>query len=97
MKSPSPPPPPERELEEGIARRRAQRDRWKSEGERPIALNLAMIGVLGWLIVLPTLAGIFAGQWLDRREGTGLTFTAAFLVVGLALGAGLAWQKMHRS
>jgi ATP synthase protein I len=94
VKSPSPPP-PERALEEGIERRRAERHRWQREGERPLAQNLAMIGALGWLIVLPTLGGIFAGQWLDRREGTGLTFTAAFLVVGLALGAGLAWQRMH--
>jgi ATP synthase protein I len=96
MKRPSPPP-PERELEEGIARRRAQRERWAREGERPVALNLAMIGTLGWLIVLPTLGGIFVGQWLDRREGGGLTFTAAFLVVGLALGAWLAWQRVHQS
>lgn len=93
---PSPPsPPPDRELEEGIERRRQQRDLWKLEGERPLAQNLAMIGALGWLIVIPALAGIFAGQWLDRREGTGLTFTAAFLVAGVVLGAALAWQRMH--
>ena len=97
MKSSSPDPRPERELEESIERRREQRDRWEREGERPVALNLAMIGALGWLIVLPTLGGVFAGQWLDRREGTGITFTAALLVAGLVLGAVLAWQKMHRS
>ena len=95
MKTSSPRPPPDRELAEGIERHRQQRDRWKREGERPIAQNLAMIGALGWLIVIPTLAGIFAGQWLDRREGTGLTFTAALLVAGVVLGAVLAWQRMH--
>jgi ATP synthase protein I len=95
MNTPSKPRPPERDLEEGIERRREQRARWEREGERPLALNLAMIGALGWLIVLPTLAGIFVGQWLDRREGGGLTFTAAFLVVGLVMGAWLAWQRMH--
>jgi ATP synthase protein I len=95
VKTSKPGPAPDRELAEGIARRRQQRDRWKREGERPIAQNLAMIGVLGWLIVIPTLAGIFAGQWLDRREGTGLTFTAALLVAGVVLGAALAWQRMH--
>ena len=95
MKDSSPSPPPDRELEEGIERRRQQRDRWKHEGERPVAQNLAMLGALGWLIVLPALAGVFAGHWLDRREGTGLTFTAAFLVAGVVLGAALAWQRMH--
>jgi ATP synthase protein I len=97
VKSTSPPdPPPERELEASIERSREQRAQWEREGERPVALNLAMIGALGWLIVVPTFAGIFAGQWLDRREGTGITFTAALLVAGLVLGAVLAWQKMHR-
>jgi ATP synthase protein I len=95
MTDASPPPPAGRDLAEGVARRRDQRDRWQREGERPLALNLAMIGALGWLVVVPTLAGIFAGQWLDRREGTGLTFTAALLVAGVVLGAALAWQRMH--
>lgn len=90
------PPPEESPLEKGIARRRARRAEYEREGERPLAQNLAMIGALGWLIVVPTLAGIFAGQWLDRREGTGLTFTGALMIVGLALGAWLAWQRMHR-
>ena len=96
MKEPAPPSAPERPLEESIERRRAQRARWEREGERPLALNLAMIGALGWLIVVPTLAGIFAGRWLDRRAGGGLTFTAALLFAGLSLGAALAWQRMHR-
>ena len=96
MKTPSPSSPPEPPLEKGIERRREQRARWEREGERPLALNLAMIGALGWLIVVPTLAGIFVGQWLDRRTGGGLTFTAALLFAGLAVGAWLAWQRMHR-
>jgi ATP synthase protein I len=96
VKTSSPSSPPERPLEKGVERRREQRARWEREGERPLALNLAMIGALGWLIVVPTLAGIFLGQWIDRRAGGGLTFTAAFLVAGLALGAWLAWQRMHR-
>jgi ATP synthase protein I len=94
--TPSPSPPPDRRLEESIERRRERRARWEREGERPLAMNLAMIGALGWLIVVPTLAGIFAGRWVDRRAGGGLTFTGAFLVAGLALGAWLAWQRMHR-
>jgi predicted F0F1-ATPase subunit len=36
--------------------------------ERSIALNLAMIGALGWTIVIPTLCGVFAGRWLDHRS-----------------------------
>ncbi len=97
MKDPPPGPLPEQPIEASIRRRRAQRARWEREGERPLALNLAMIGALGWLVVVPTLGGVFAGQWIDRRAGGGITFTAALLVAGLALGAWLAWQRMHRS
>jgi ATP synthase protein I len=97
MTKSSPPSPPERPLEESIARRREQRARWQREGERSISQNLAMIGALGWLIVVPTFAGIFLGQWIDRRDGRGLTFTGAGLAAGLALGAWLAWQRMHRA
>ncbi len=46
-------------------------ERWQREGERSIGQNLAMIGALGWTIVTPTLLGIFAGRWLDRRFGIG--------------------------
>ena len=30
----------------------------------PLGRNLAMVGVLGWLIVAPTLLGMFIGRWL---------------------------------
>ena len=53
-------------LAEPVRRQRARRERWRREGERPLGHNLAMIGVLGWLVVTPTLIGIFVGRWLDR-------------------------------
>jgi ATP synthase protein I len=88
VKTSSRSPPPHRLLEDGIERRRRQRARWEHEGERPLAQNLAMIGSLGWLIVVPTLVSLFVGRWL--------TFTAAFLFAGIAVGSWLAWQRMHR-
>jgi ATP synthase protein I len=88
--------PEEGALEAGIERRRTRRAEFARVGERPVAQNLAMIGALGWLIVIPTLVGIFLGQWLDRREGTGLTLTGALMIAGLALGSWLAWRRMHR-
>ncbi|QGM95712.1 AtpZ/AtpI family protein (plasmid) [Methylocystis rosea] len=63
------------------------------EGERPLGLNLAMIGVLGWTIVAPTLLGVFAGRWLDHRFASGIFWTLGLLVAGLALGCTLAWKK----
>ena len=89
---PQPPSP----LDDAVARRRCQRQRWQAEGERPLGRNLVMIGFLGWVIVTPTLLGILVGRWLDQRLGTGITFAGALLVAGLALGCWLAWMRIRR-
>ena len=93
MSEDSRPPAP---LDDAVARRRRQRQRWQAEGERPLGRNLVMIGFLGWVIVTPTLLGILAGRWLDQRLGTGITFAGGLLVAGLALGCWLAWVRIHR-
>jgi ATP synthase protein I len=82
-------------LREAVKTRQERRARWKREGERPLGQNLAMIGVLGWTIVLPTLLGIFAGRWLDRHLNMGIFWTLGLLTAGLALGCTLAWKRMH--
>lgn len=66
-------------------RRRAERER---EARRlpSVVRHLGQIGVLGWQIVVPTLLGLAAGRWLDREFGSGIFWTAALLVVGVALG-----------
>ena len=87
---------PER-LDQAVRTRRERRARWEQEGERPIARNLALIGVLGWTIVTPTLLGIFVGRWLDRRFAMGVFWTLGLLVAGLALGCMLAWKRIHRA
>ena len=90
------PAPPER-LHEAVRQRRERRERWQREGERSLGQNLAMIGVLGWTIVTPTLLGIFLGRWLDRRFGSGVFWTLGLLVVGLAIGCVLAWKRVQRA
>ena len=83
-------------LGEAVKRRRERQARGQREGERSIGQNLALIGVLGWTIVTPTLIGVFAGRWLDRQFGSGIFWTLGLLVLGLALGCALAWKRMHQ-
>lgn len=83
------------DLDDAVARRRARREQWEREGERPLAQNLAMVGTLGWLVVVPTLIGTFLGRWLDRVTGMGVTFTSAFMGLGTVLGCWLAWRRVH--
>ena len=91
---------PERErhdLGNAVEKRSERRRRWEREGERPLARNLAMIGSLGWLIVTPTLIGVLVGRWLDGVFDTGITFAAALLFLGAAIGLWLAWKQMHQA
>ena len=82
-------------LNEAVRTKRERRERWQREGERSIGQNLAMIGALGWTIVLPALVGIFTGRWLDRHFNAGIFWTLGLLVAGLALGCTLAWKRIH--
>jgi len=82
-------------LSDAVKTRQERRERWQREGERSIGHNLAMIGVLGWTVVLPTLLGLFAGRWLDRQFHMGIFWTLGLLVVGLTAGCMLAWRRMH--
>jgi ATP synthase protein I len=78
-----------------IGRRAARRALWLAHGERSLARNLAMIGALGWLVMVPTVGGVFLGRWLDRRFHSGIFWTGALIVAGLALGCVLAWRRVQ--
>jgi ATP synthase protein I len=89
------PDPDQDELAAETEKRAERHRRWRKSGEDSVARRLAQIGVLGWMIVTPMLLGILAGRWLDSRYATGLTWTGALLVAGLALGCWSAWRWMH--
>jgi ATP synthase protein I len=76
-------------------RRRDRRDRWLREGDMSIGRRLAQIGVLGWIIVGPSLAGLFFGRWLDARLETGIFWSAPLLMLGVGLGGWTAWKWMN--
>ncbi len=84
------------ELSEAVRIRQQRRARWEREGERSLWKNLSMIGSLGWLVVVPTLIGAFAGRLLDQTFGQGIFWTAALIFLGVAFGSYLAWQKVKR-
>jgi ATP synthase protein I len=81
------------DLDRAVRLRRERRER--RDGERSFAENLALAGVLGWTIVLPGLAGVLIGRWLDRWLATGIMFTSALVFVGIAAGCVLAWRRIR--
>ena len=84
-------------LAEPVRRRRVRDERWQREGERPLGHNLAMIGVLGWLVVVPTVLGTFLGRWLDHAAASGIFWTLSLMFMGLCLGCWLAWKRVNEA
>jgi ATP synthase protein I len=82
-------------LVQNVHLRGERHQRWLREGEASTAQRLAQIGVLGWIIVVPMLIGIFIGHWLDHRLNTGIFWTAPLLFVGLAFGCWSGWKWMQ--
>jgi ATP synthase protein I len=54
--------------------------------------GLGMMGLIGWSVVVPTLAGAALGLWLDKHHAGNRSWTLALLVAGLAIGCFNAWH-----
>jgi ATP synthase protein I len=83
-------------MAQSVRRARDRRRRWLHEGEPSTVRFVGQIGVLGWIIVTPTLVGLFTGRWLDQKLGTGIFWSAPLLMSGAAIGFWSAWKWMHR-
>jgi ATP synthase protein I len=90
------PPGKEDDIAAAVRQQRDRRRDWVREGEPSMARFVGQIGVLGWIIVAPTLIGLFIGRWLDHKFGTGIFWSAPLLLVGVVIGCWSAWQWMHR-
>ena len=54
--------------------------------------GLGMMGLVGWSVVVPTLLGAAAGNWLDKRYPGVHSWTLTLLVIGLVIGCLNAWH-----
>jgi ATP synthase protein I len=78
-----------------VRRQRLRQQRWLREGQPSMARFIGQIGVLGWIIVAPTLIGLFIGRWLDHRLGSSIFWSAPLLLIGVVIGFWSAWRWMH--
>jgi len=83
-------------MAEAARKEQERRELWRSEGEPSLARFVGQIGVLGWVIVAPTLIGLFIGRWLDHMLHTGIFWSAALLMLGVTLGFWSGWRWMHK-
>lgn len=70
--------------------------RVRRNGTSDVFFGLGMMGLVGWSVVVPTLAGAALGLWLDRHHPGVHPWTLALLVAGLTLGCLNAWHWVAR-
>jgi ATP synthase protein I len=80
-----------------VDKKAARKIRARREGDRSIWSWLGMMGLVGWSVALPALAGVALGLWLDKRVGgETVSWTLTFLVLGVALGCLQAWYWVQK-
>ncbi len=75
-----------------VASGQARMLRRRRQGAPSIWRAVGLMGLIGWSVVLPMLAGVAAGMWIDRKWPTRFSFTLMLLVAGLAVGCWNAWK-----
>lgn len=55
-----------------------------------------MLGVGGWLFVIPVVAGAYLGRYLDRKLGGEISWTITFMIIGIAVGIYNIWYFLLR-
>lgn len=58
--------------------------------------DFARFNLTGWSVVIPTLAGLLVGAWLDRKWPGAISWKLTLMLVGLFLGCLNAWYWIWR-
>ncbi len=66
--------------------------RARRDGAPGVWSGLGMMGLIGWSVVVPTVAGAALGIWLDAKHPGTHSWTLALLMAGLVLGCLNAWR-----
>lgn len=80
--------------ESGRARTRIRRSR--EERRKRFWYDFMRFNLTGWSVVLPTMAGLAIGAWLDSRWQSSFSWKLALMLVGLLLGCLNAWYWIRR-
>jgi ATP synthase protein I len=63
----------------------------KARKEKTFWHYASIIGVGGWLFVIPIIAGAYLGRYLDKRFVVGISWTITFIIIGIAAGIYNFW------
>jgi ATP synthase protein I len=90
---------PTEKFAEQVAHKAERKLKAQRRRHRGIWLGLSMMGLVGWSVAIPTLAGTALGVYLDKHYPGAHSYTLALLVAGLIIGCFNAWHwgsaEMH--
>lgn len=66
------------------------------KNKRSVWSGLGMFGIVGWSVVVPTMAGAILGIWLDSKYPQSFSWSLSLLVVGLFVGCVMAWNWVKK-
>jgi ATP synthase protein I len=75
---------------------RSARELARSRREKGFWHYTAILGVGGWLFVLPVVAGAYLGRLLDGRVPGTISWTITCILLGLALGIYNVWDYYQK-
>ena len=79
-----------------VGAKAARKLKARRDSTQGVWLGLGMMGLIGWSVVVPTLAGVALGIWLDKRHPGKHSWTLALLVAGLVIGCLNAWRWVSK-
>ena len=87
-------------LRRSDARERTRRDIERLRRRDPSGgfwRSIALIGSVGWPIVLLSTGGALLGRYLDTRWGTNVRLTLMLLSLGTTAGCLIAYRSLHEN
>ena len=68
----------------------------KEEGDKTVWFGLGLLGLIGWSVAVPTVAGAIGGVFIDLRTGSEYSWTLMLMFLGLIVGCVNAWFWVTR-
>ena len=84
------------EFSREVAAKVARKLRARRNATQGVWFGLGMMGLVGWSVAIPALAGTALGIWLDSHHPGNHSWTLALLIAGLAIGCFNAWHWVDK-
>ena len=84
------------EFSRAVSAKVARKLRAQRNSTQGVWFGLGMMGLVGWSVAIPALAGTALGIWLDRHHPGNHSWTLTLLIVGLAIGCFNAWHWVDK-